>query len=222
VAPGTVARREDPEPAVPPATPRRRTLARPATAGLLGTVLLALAIAAVPLSRLAHQSLNSSGGSVPVWVSAAYDAVGLVVAWRKPGNPLGWIFLLVGLFSVLAEDASFYMVADYRLWHGSLPLGWAAVLTQPGWAPSIALLGVAGLLFPDGRPPSRRWRWVLWAYLAVAALWVGGAAVISVGALAGHDVRVDPGGNLVALSGGAAVLAAFGGRPGGQLPALVG
>jgi hypothetical protein len=126
------------------------------------------------------------------------------VAWRKPGNPLGWIFLLVGLFSVLAEDASFYMVADYRLRHGSLPLGWAAVLTQPGWAPMIALLGVAVLLFPDGRPPSRRWRWVLWAYLAVAALWVGGAAVISVGALSGHDVRVDPGGNLVALSGSVA------------------
>ena len=183
---------------------RRFPLARPATAWLLGGLLLALAIAAVPMSRLAHQSLNSSGGSLPVWFSAAYGAVGLVVAWRKPGNPLGWIFLLVGLFSALAEDASFYMVADYRLRHGSLPLGWAAVLTQPSWAPTIALLGAAVLLFPDGRPPSRRWRWVLWAYLAVAALWAGGAAVISAGALAGHDVRVDSGGNLIALSGSAA------------------
>jgi len=182
----------------------RIALARPVTAGLLAGALLTLAAAAVPLSRLAHQSVNATGGSLPVWFSAAYGAVGLVVAWRKPGNPLGWIFLLVGLFSALAEDASFYMVADYRLRHGSLPLGWAAVLTQPGWAPTIALLGVAVLLFPDGRPPSRRWRWVLWTYLAVAALWIGGAAVISVGALAGHDVRVDPAGNLVALSGSSA------------------
>ena len=183
---------------------RRVPLARPATAWLLGGLLLALAIADVPLSRLAHQSLNASGGSLPVWFSVAYGAVGLVVAWRKPGNPLGWIFLLVGLFSALAEDASFYMVADYRLRHGSLPLGWAAVLTQPGWAPTVALLGVAVLLFPDGRPPSRRWRWVLWAYLGVAALWIGGAAVISVGAIAGHDIRVDPGGNLIGLTGSAA------------------
>jgi hypothetical protein len=53
----------------------------------------------VPLSRLAHQSVNASGGSLPVWSSAAYGVVGLVVAWRKPGNPLGWIFLLLGLFS---------------------------------------------------------------------------------------------------------------------------
>jgi hypothetical protein len=181
--------------------PRRFRLARPATAGLLGTVLVALAIAAVPLSRLAQQSLNSSGGSVPVWFSAAYGAVGLVVAWRKPGNPLGWIFLLVGLFSALAEDASFYMVADYRLRHGSLPLGWAAVLTQPGWAPMIALMGVAILLFPDGRPPSRRWRWLLWAYLGVAALWVGSAVVVSVGAIAGHHIQVDSSGDLLGLSG---------------------
>ena len=188
-----------------PGTPARRVpLARPGTAWVLGGLLLALAIVDVPLSRLAHQSLNASGGSVPVWVSAAYGLVGVVVAWRKPGNPLGWVFLFAGLFTALSEDASFYMVADYRLRHGSLPLGWAAVLTQPGWAPTVALLGVAVLLFPDGRPPSRRWRWVLWAYLAVAALWIGGTAVISVGAIAGHDIRVDSGGNLIGLTGGAA------------------
>jgi hypothetical protein len=181
--------------------PRRFPLARPATAWLVGGVILALAIAAVPLSRLAHQNLNASSGSVPVWIAAAYGAIGLVVAWRKPGNPLGWVFLFGGFFAALSEDASFYVVADYRLHHGDLPFGWVAVLTQPGWAPSITLLGVAILLFPDGRPASRRWRWLLWVYLGIAALWIGSTLVASVGALAGHDVRVDSGGNLLALSG---------------------
>jgi hypothetical protein len=183
------------------AADRRLRLVTPATAGVLGGLLLALAFAAVPLSRLAHQSLNSAGGSVPVWIAAVYGAVGLIIAWRKPGNPLGWVFLAAGVFFTLAEDASFYTVADYRLRHGGLPVGWVAVLTQPGWAPSIALLGVALLLFPDGHPPSRRWRWVLWAYLSVAALWIGGTVVASLGAIAGHDVRVDSGGNLLVLSG---------------------
>ena len=94
----------------PVAAARRLPIARPATAWLLGGLLLALAIAAVPLSRLAHQSLNSSGGSVPVWVSAAYGAVGVIIASRKPGSPLGWIFLAEGVFGALSEDASFYVV----------------------------------------------------------------------------------------------------------------
>jgi hypothetical protein len=170
------------------------------TALVLGGVLLVLMIANVPLASLARQSLNSSGGSSPVWFSAAFGVVGFVVARRRPGNPLGWLFLAGALLSVLSQDASFYAVADYRLRHGSLPLGWVAVLAQPGWAPGIAVAGLAVLLFPDGQPPSPRWRWVLWVYLAAAALWVGSALIASVGAIAGHHIRVDASGNLLVLS----------------------
>ena len=35
---------------------------------------------------------------MPVWVSAPFAVVGLVLAWRKPGNPLGWIMLAVRRF----------------------------------------------------------------------------------------------------------------------------
>jgi hypothetical protein len=42
---------------------------------------------------------------------------------------------------MLSDDASYYAAADYRLHQGGLPLGWVAVLAQPGWAPSIALVG---------------------------------------------------------------------------------
>jgi hypothetical protein len=165
-----------------------------------GGLVLALVVVDVPLARLAHQSLNASGGSSPVWFSAALGFVGLVVASRKPRNPLGWIMLASAAVSSLSQDASFYMVADYRLRHGGLPLGWVAVLAQPGWAVSIALTGLAVLLFPDGHPPSPRWRWVLWLYLAAATLYLVGVLVASVGAIAGHDIRVDPSGNLLVLS----------------------
>jgi hypothetical protein len=179
----------------------RSRLASPMIALILGGLLVVLIAVDAPLARLAHQGMNASGGSVPVWLSGAMGAAGFVVAWRRPRNPLGWIFLLGACFGTLSEDASFYSVADYRLHHGELPLGWVAVLTQPGWAPSIALLGLAVLLFPDGALPSPRWRWVLRVYLAVAGLWIAGAAVVSVGAVVGHDVQVDPAGNLLALSG---------------------
>ena len=172
----------------------------PVAALVAGALVLALVVVDVPLARLAHQSLNASGGSSPVWFSAALGVVGFVVASRKPRNPLGWIMLASAAVSSLSQDASFYMVADYRLRHGGLPLGWVAVLAQPGWAVSIALTGLAVLLFPDGRPPSPRWRWVLWLYLAAATLYLVGALIASVGAIAGHDIRVDASGNLLVIS----------------------
>jgi hypothetical protein len=180
-------------------TARRLRLASPTTALVLGGFVLALMAADVPLARLAHQSLNASGGSVPVWFSAAFGVVGFVVAWRKPRNPLGWVIVGLAAFGALSEDASFYAVADYRLRHGGLPLGWVALLAQPGWAPALVLLGLVFLLFPDGQPPSPRWRWVLWACLAVGVLWIASAFTLTVGAITGHHTQVDPGGNLVVL-----------------------
>ena len=71
---------------------RRFHLASSVTALVLGGLVLALVIADVPLAGLAHQSVDASSGSLPVWFSAGFGVVGFVVAWRKPGNPLGWVF----------------------------------------------------------------------------------------------------------------------------------
>ena len=166
-----------------------------------GAALLALVIAAVPLAGLAHQGLDASGGSVPVWVVAPFGVVGLVVAWRRPGNPLGWIMLGGAFFGALSEDASFYTVADYRLRHGGLPLGWLALLAQPGWAPAVMMFGLVVLLFPDGRLPSPRWRWPACGYVAVGLLWIVGAVFFTVRAIAGHHPQVDSSGNLFLLYG---------------------
>ena len=92
-------------------------------------------------------------------------------------------------------------MADYGLRHGDLPLGGLALLAQPGWAPGIVLLGLLVLLFPDGRLPSSRWRWLVAAYAAVAALSMAGTVVLTVRALADHRTQVDSGGNLLLLSG---------------------
>jgi len=179
----------------------RLRVASPATVLVLGGLVLALTIAAVPLASLAHQGLDASRGSVPVWVSAPFAVVGFALAWRKPGNLLGWIMLGAAVFLVLSEDASFYTVADYRLRQGDLPLGWVALLAQPGWAPGIVLFGLAVLLFPDGQPPSPRLRWMVWAYAGAAMLWIGGAVTVTVGAIIGHHTQVDSGGNLLLLTG---------------------
>jgi hypothetical protein len=70
----------------------------PLSALVLGGLVLLAAIADVPLARLAHQSVDASGGSLPVWISAGFGVVGFVVAWRKPRNLLGWTLLGTAVF----------------------------------------------------------------------------------------------------------------------------
>jgi hypothetical protein len=168
---------------------------------VLGCLVLALVAVSGPFGRLAHQNQFSNGSAV-YGAFFLYGLVGFVVAWRRPGNRLGWIFVGLAVALALSAAGGPYAIADYRLRHGTLPLGWLAVLAQPAWAPGIVLTGVAVLLFPDGRPASRLLRWVLWLYLAPALLWMITAYVLTVGAIIGHDIRVDSAGNLLALDNG--------------------
>jgi hypothetical protein len=179
---------------------RRWRLVSPSTALVLGGLVLALMVIEFPLAGLARQNvLLAHGGSAPLTASVPFWVTGLLLAWRKPDNPIGWLILGLAGFLTLSEDASFYAVADYRLRGGTLPYGWLAMLAQPGWAPAIASAGLMVLLFPDGQLPSPRWRWALWPYLVLAALWIVGALAFTVAAIVAHHVHVDGGGNLLAL-----------------------
>ena len=191
-------------PAVSARPARRLRLASPATALVLGGLLAALFAAEWPFAGLAHLSVNASTGSPQWWNFTAFGVVGFVLAWRKPHNPLGWCLLGLAVAAALSEDGSFYAIAAYRVRHGTLPLGWVAMLAQPGWAITIVLIGLAVLIFPDGTLPSSRLRWVLWLYLAIGLTWMVSAYVLTVDAIVRHDIRVDPGGNLLALDNGTA------------------
>ena len=191
-------------PAVPSRPARRFRLASPATALVLGAVVVALVAAEWPFASLAHLGVNSSTGGTQWWTFTPFGVVGFVVAWRKPRNPLGWCLLGLAVAGALSEAGSFYAIAGYRVRHGTLPLGWVAMLAQPGWALAVVLIGLAVLIFPDGTLPSPRLRWVLWLYLAMGLVWMGSAYVITINAIVRHDIHVDSGGNLLALDNGAA------------------
>ncbi len=178
-----------------PAAARFR-LASPVTATVLAVLTLMLLAGAMVLSALAGQlSVLGSGPIVPVAV--VYAAVGFVVARRQPGNPIGWILITFIAVFLLEGVAGGYATLYYRFGHHGLPLAPIAVLLTPLWAPALLLFPVVILLFPDGRLTTRRWRWVLRAYVVAGALASAAVFAPAVTAVVRHDVRIDAAGNLI-------------------------
>ena len=175
----------------------RPRLASPVTAVALALLIAVIGVVDLLLAARTHQLAPSTAlvGSV-AFVTVL---VGLTVAVRQPRNAIGWCLMGVPFFSVLNIAASTYSVLDYRMRHGTLPLGAVAVLLQPSWAPGIVLFVFAVLLFPDGVRPSGLSRWAMWIVTAVGVVWIAGALGIAVTAIFQHNVRVDGGGNLLAI-----------------------
>ncbi|HEX6400472.1 MAG TPA: sensor histidine kinase [Actinomycetota bacterium] len=106
----------------------------------------------------------------------AWLGVGLLIVWRQPGNWAGWIFLLTGAPFPLLTLAQALVIHGVKADPGSVPLvGLWATLGEYALYP-IALLPLLFLLYPDGHPPSPRWRW------AVRGL-VGGTGIAILGFL---------------------------------------
>jgi hypothetical protein len=188
-----------PVPATTEVVARRFMVASSTIAVVLVVLAVLLAAASVPLYALTHQNWQLNGGQ-NIAVAVLFSAVGLVIVRRQPRNAIGWILLTApaGL-QLLPADAASYALLAYRLGH-RLPFGAVALLLEYSWAPAIALLGLAILLFPDGRLPSPRWRPVLWSYLAVVGCYAGGTYALAANALTARHVRVDSGGGLAAIS----------------------
>jgi signal transduction histidine kinase len=127
-------------------------------------------------------------GDLAFTISAAllaaipFPLIGALIASRFPSNAIGWIFVAVGLLQALNVFGSEY--ARYTLLTNpdSLPFaGTASVVAFVAWMPSLGLLTTfLLLLFPDGRLPSRRWRWAAWLSgvgIALVLIGAGGGAL---------------------------------------------
>ncbi len=173
---------------------RRSRLASPAVADAVAVLVLLLAGAVVPLSVLAGHDVL--GNAAQLLVGLPICAVGLIVARRQPGNPIGWLLLAIPVGVLLSLDAGPYVWLVYRMGY-HLPFGPAAVLLEAAYFPVLLVaLPTVFLLFPDGVLPSPRWRWVLWPYLAAAvgAVLLAYAAMVSV--IVTQGIRIDASGGL--------------------------
>ena len=200
---------------------RRSQLAAPDVAAwsLVGLIIVLVAVE-TPLGYATQWAGTGFGENLATFIALLpVVPVGFVVARRQPGNPLGWLFLGLAVLAVLSGAGADYAWLSYRLGH-HLPLAAVGAVLGPAWCPLLVTLPLMILLFPDGRPPSPRWRPVLWAYLVVGASWPVSVYAVTIGAVAAGDIHLVPGGDLRAVDAPAGSSAWLGSFEGLILPVL--
>jgi len=192
--------------------PRTRT----ALAWSLWLVTMACCAAGLVVTLLVTRPLTAgvlvSGAAFALAFPLGYATIGLVMALRRPANPIGWLFAVSGLLwsiTIPFDPWLDQLILDGR----PLPLlaKVNAIVTEYNWAPAIAFgITLPALLVPDGHLRSRRWRPVVAAAVAGPVLGLLGGTFIP-GRLEETVVPID---NPFALTGVAGTVAALAGYTG--------
>ncbi len=125
-------------------------------------------------------------------ITPTFATLGALIASKRPGNVIGWIFLAAGVLGGVnmfsGQYATVALAPDDPTLPGGALAAWFATLAQNSFVVSILFLV---LLFPDGTLPSRRWRPLAWAigvFIAVSLVIVA----LSPGPLAEFSSASNP------------------------------
>jgi hypothetical protein len=140
------------------------------TAGRLGWLLFAAAVllfvpaVVLNLRRPQYDDLLYTTGVLVLELAVLlFGWFGALIVSRQPRHPIGWILCAFGLVAGMASFTSEYAIYGLRSDPGAVPggaaLAWVSAWMFPFY---LALLAALLVLFPTGRLPSPRWRWVLW------------------------------------------------------------
>src|SRR5215217_2782440 len=145
-------------------------MSRRAAARLSGSLCaVSLTLTALSLLLLALNLSHLETHVFDYWLvnavqAGSFSIIGAIIASRLPANPVGWLFR-----AAVCTIAVEYLSAEYAIYtlvarpESSLPIGEAlAWLAFWAWIPSIGCIVLSLLLFPNGRLPSSRWRWLAW------------------------------------------------------------
>ncbi|MGH8946803.1 MAG: hypothetical protein ACRDVL_11740 [Acidimicrobiia bacterium] len=157
------------------------SVSAPRTADAAGSRLLIwLILSLLPLTLIAAIVIAvraSFAGLLTPWMITfiSFGLTGALIVLRRPGHPLGWLLFSLGLFTnvgVFGLALASGLVGEGRM----AAAGWADAAGNSLLTGVILMIPAILILFPDGRPPSRRWRWFLSVVFLTALL--GSAAAL--------------------------------------------
>ena len=130
---------------------------------VLWAVSMLLLVGTLVLS-VVNGSFSTDTAFIPLAVTMilGYSTVGALLASRNPGNPIGWLMMAIGGTFVIAGFTDEYATYTFVTSPGALGSGtFAAWVTNWIYSVMFAILPFLGLLFPTGRVPGPRWRFVV-------------------------------------------------------------
>ncbi|HWW10278.1 MAG TPA: hypothetical protein VNY76_08535, partial [Candidatus Acidoferrales bacterium] len=146
----------------------------------IGAFCLVLVVASLVLLALDWPAIDSPfTAQLPWFLDAVITGVlGVLIASRRPRNPIGWLLLAIAVGNSIFLLANF--TATRGLLTGASPAGWVA---WPAWVSNwlggagAGLLCVLVVFFPNGRLPSPRWRWIIRFVIGLFVLVTAGTLV---------------------------------------------
>jgi signal transduction histidine kinase len=144
-----------------------------AMTGLSVGLLVAWAVIVVTMPAAVPRD-DTSGQLILALPLAVMGAMALLLATRRPGNPVGWLLgasaATLALLLVGTDYVDHWMYIRNVPTALVVPLGLASTL---GWAAGFPMLLVlVPLSFPDGQLLSRRWRPLVWLTVATVVVTV--------------------------------------------------
>lgn len=134
---------------------------------------VALLLATIALAAMDFPSAASVAGYLFDLAWGVFALTGAVLAIRRPANPIGWLFLLIAV----AAEGSGVAGSGGPVDPAGGPASILRLIAFGAWVVPYGLLPVLLILFPTGRPPTRRW----WIPIVVAAV------IIPIGVLSSSD-----------------------------------
>jgi hypothetical protein len=142
------------------------------SAGMAAAVVLAgvAGVALTVVARAAFKGNDLAFNLVALAAAVAYATLGALIV-RRAGSLIGWLMLAESTGLVVMTLASTYCLLGITTFPGDLPAArQAGAIAESGFASVAFILVLMLLLFPAGTLPSRRWRPVAAAGIAVTAL----------------------------------------------------